>query len=201
MKAFEHDGRVHRVEFNGAALASIKARLAHLGIAPGSFAWEPASKDAGPYPGLAAFGEDDAGIFFGREAEIMAGITKLRVMRKRRAPRLLVIVAASGAGKSSYLRAGLWPRLKRDPDFAPLAIVRPALGIITGPDGLGRRIAPWFEPYGVKKVPGGLSTGLNQQQDTGAGHRDTRHVDRRGDGPRHHVPPSRRARCAPARPR
>ena len=68
----------------------------------------------------------------------MAGITELRQMRKRRAPRLLVIQAASGAGKSSFLRAGLWPRLSRDPDFAPLAILRPALGIMTGPDGLGR---------------------------------------------------------------
>ncbi len=157
MEPFEHDGRVHRVEFNSAALASIKARLSHLGIAPGSFAWEPKSKTSGPYPGLAAFGEEDAGIFFGREAEIMAGLTRLRVMRKRRSPRLLVIVAASGAGKSSYLRAGLWPRLKRDPDFAPLAILRPALGILTGPDGLGRQIAPFFEHLGRTKVPGDIS--------------------------------------------
>ena len=41
MEPFEHDGRVQRVEFNPAALASIKARLAHLGIAPDSFAWTP----------------------------------------------------------------------------------------------------------------------------------------------------------------
>jgi hypothetical protein len=84
----------------------------------------------------------------------MTGMTKLRLMRRRRVPRLLVIVAASGAGKSSYLKAGLWPRLKRDPDFAPLAVLRPALGILTGPDGLGRRIAPWFERHGRTKVPG-----------------------------------------------
>ena len=160
LEPFEHDGRVHRVEFNSPALASIKARLSHLGIAPGSFAWEPKSKTSGPYPGLDAFGEEDAGIFFGREAEIMAGLTKLRVMRKRRSPRLLVIVAASGAGKSSYLRAGLWPRLKRDPDFAPLAILRPALGIMTGPDGLGRQIAPFFEHMGRIKVPGDISARL-----------------------------------------
>jgi TIR domain len=115
----EHDGKLHRVAFHLPALLSIKASLAQRGIAPDSFAWTPRDKDAGPYPGLAAFGEDDAGIFFGREAEIMAGLTKLRQMRKRRSPRLLVIVAASGAGKSSYLRAGLWPRLQRDPDFAP----------------------------------------------------------------------------------
>lgn len=160
MEPIERDGKIHRPEFHLPALQSIKARLAHLGIAPGSFAWTPRSADAGPYPGLAAFGEDDAGIFFGREAEIMAGITRLRVMRKRRAPRLLVIQAASGAGKSSYLRAGLWPRLARDPDFAPLAILRPALGIISGPDGIGRRIAPFFAPFGNTKVPGEISAHL-----------------------------------------
>jgi hypothetical protein len=48
----------------------------------------PDGKNAGPYPGLAAFGEDDAGIFFGREADIVAGLAKLRLMRKRRSPRL-----------------------------------------------------------------------------------------------------------------
>ena len=159
MEPFERDGAVHRVEFHLPALASIAARLAHLGIAPGSFAWAPRPGE-GPYPGLAAFDENDAGIFFGREAEIMAGMTRLRLMRKRRSPRLLVIQAASGAGKSSFLRAGLWPRLKRDPDFAPLAILRPALGIMTGPNGIGRQIAPYFAHYGKTKVPGDISRGL-----------------------------------------
>src|SRR5262249_54909453 len=116
---FEHDGRVHRAEFNLPALPSINPGLAHLPFAPTSFAWS-ATEGAVPSPGLAAFGENDAGIFFGREADIMAGITKLRVLRKRRAPRLLVIQAASGAGKSSFLRAGLWPRLGAIPTLSPL---------------------------------------------------------------------------------
>jgi hypothetical protein len=149
IEPFEYEGKLHRVGFSVAALASIKARLADLGIASGSFAREPCKrpdgKDTGPYPGLAAFGEFDAGIFFGCEADIVAGLAKLRLMRKRRSPRLFVIQAASGAGKSSFLKAGLWPRLKRDPDFAPLCILHPAQGILTGPDGIGHRIAPWFE--------------------------------------------------------
>ena len=161
LEPFEHDGKLQRVAFHMPALNSISARLAHLGIAPGSFAWTP-KEGEGPYPGLAAFGEGDAGIFFGRDAEIMAGLTKLRTLRKRRAPRLLVIVAASGAGKSSFLRAGLWPRLQRDPDFTPLAILRPALGILTGPDGLGRRLAPWFERQGRKKVAGDIHGSVAQ---------------------------------------
>ena len=159
MEPFEHEGQLHRVHFHLPALNAIAARLAHLGIAPGSFKWQP-KEGEGPYPGLAAFGEEDAGIFFGREADIMAGLTKLRLMRKRRAPRLLVTQAASGAGKSSYLRAGLWPRLKRDTDFAPLAILRPALGIISGPDGMGRAIAPWFQRHGKTKVPGDIAMRL-----------------------------------------
>jgi hypothetical protein len=157
MPPFQHEGRTHTVAFNQAALASIKARLVALGIAPGGFAWTPRQPDTGPFPGLAAFDEADAGIFFGRDADIMAGITDLRLMRRQRTPRLLLIVAASGAGKSSYVRAGLWPRLARDSDFAPLAILRPARGILTGSDGLGRRLAQWFERQGRVKLPGDIN--------------------------------------------
>ena len=162
MPAVEYKGQVHEISFSTAALAAIRARLDDLGISPGSFPWTPKDKSQGPYPGLAAFGEDDAGIFFGRDADIAVGLAKLRLMRKRRTSRLLLIQAASGAGKSSYLRAGLWPRLKRDADFAPLAIFRPAQGLLTGPDGIGRRIAPWFERHRRKKVPGDIEAALMQ---------------------------------------
>jgi hypothetical protein len=56
IEPFEYEGKLHRVGFSVAALASIKARLADLGIASGSFAWEPRKRpdgrDTGPYPGL-----------------------------------------------------------------------------------------------------------------------------------------------------
>ncbi len=162
MPAVEYKGQVHEISFSTAALAAIKARLDDLGISPDSFPWEPKVKGKGPYPGLAAFGEEDAGIFFGREADIVAGLAKLKLMRKRRSPRLLVIQAASGAGKSSFLKAGLWPRLKRDADFAPLAILRPAQGVLSGPDGFGARIAPWFERHRKRKAPGDIEAGLQQ---------------------------------------
>jgi formylglycine-generating enzyme required for sulfatase activity len=76
-----------------------------------------------------------------------------------------VIEAASGAGKSSYLRAGLWPRLQRDHDFAPLAILRPAQGILTGPDGLGFQLAPWFSRYGRPKTPGAINAAIGGASD------------------------------------
>jgi formylglycine-generating enzyme required for sulfatase activity len=163
MEPFEHNGQLQSVAFHLPALNSIKTALVRLGIAPGSFAWQPKAADTGPYPGLLAFGEEDAGIFFGRDAEIMAGITELRTMRKRRLPRVLVIQAASGAGKSSFLKAGLWPRLGRDPDFAPLAVLRPALGILDGPNGVGAKLATFFERHGHSKTPANINAEILQK--------------------------------------
>jgi hypothetical protein len=110
----EHTGQRHLVDFNRAALGAIHAKLIDWGIAPDAFAWPPRhNPKAPPYPGLDAFDQHSSGIFFGREAEVMAGIRELRQIRHRGSPRLMVIQAASGAGKSSFLRAGLWPRLGR----------------------------------------------------------------------------------------
>lgn len=60
---------------------------------------------ATPYPGLAPYTEADAEHFFGREAEVEAVWARLR----RR--ELLAIISPSGAGKTSFLRAGLLPAL------------------------------------------------------------------------------------------
>jgi formylglycine-generating enzyme required for sulfatase activity len=154
-------GERQEVRFNEAGLARVKDFLAKRGIAPDRFAWPPPDEpDAEPFPGLSAFAEDDAGIFFGRDADIVRGLDRLRILRRNGSPRLLVIQASSGAGKSSFLRAGLWPRLNRDPDFAPLAILRPAQGILTGPQGLGGKLAallsrPW-QPVSPGEVHGQL---------------------------------------------
>jgi WD40 repeat protein len=79
------------------------------------FPWDP---EAGrpPYPGLLAFQEEDAAIFFGRNEEILEGLETLEQLQRRgrEAPRLLLLLGASGSGKSSLVRAGLIPRLKRD---------------------------------------------------------------------------------------
>ncbi|MFG2996949.1 XRE family transcriptional regulator [Streptomyces sp. NPDC048340] len=68
-----------------------------------------------PYVGLAAFRSEDAGLFFGRERlveDLVATLARHRV---------LAVVGASGAGKSSLLHAGLLPRLR---DGAPHRAVR-----------------------------------------------------------------------------
>lgn len=138
----QYRGTEHVVRFNDAALANVKEYLFKRGITPDHFAWPPLGRpNADPFPGLSAFTEDDAGIFFGRDSDILRGLDKLRLLRRNGRPRLLVIQSASGAGKSSYLRAGLWPRISRDSDFAQIAILRPAQGILTGPEGLGRKLA------------------------------------------------------------
>ena len=60
-----------------------------------------------PYVGLDYFGEEDAGLFFGREAE------RKRIIGNLRASRLTLLYAESGVGKSSLLRAGVSARLRQ----------------------------------------------------------------------------------------
>lgn len=66
-----------------------------------------------PFKGLTYFTENDADKFFGREALTAKLVGKLRANRF-----LPVIVGASGSGKSSVVRAGLVPALKRGEPLA-----------------------------------------------------------------------------------
>jgi len=67
-----------------------------------------------PYRGLEPFDESDAAFFFGRERE-----TRLITASLFAAP-LTIIYGASGAGKSSVLRAGVIPRLRGRRDLLPI---------------------------------------------------------------------------------
>jgi formylglycine-generating enzyme required for sulfatase activity len=157
----EHRSRRYFIDFNRPALEAIHAKLIDGGHAPDSFGWPPKERpNAQPYPGLDAFDEQSAGIFFGREADIMSGIRDLRQMRHRGTPRLMVIQAASGAGKSSFLRAGLWPKLSRTAEFVPLGIARPARGVITGPQGLGKGLEDWFARHRIRRSAGSINAEL-----------------------------------------
>lgn len=71
---------------------------------------EPAP-DLCPYPGLRSFGTSDAAWFHGRDAETTDLLVRLSGQLSAGGP--LVVVGASGTGKSSLLVAGLFPALDR----------------------------------------------------------------------------------------
>jgi WD40 repeat protein/DNA-binding SARP family transcriptional activator len=84
--------------------AFLAAFAAAAGAAPVADAYTPAEN---PYKGLQAFGETDAEDFYGREplvAELVAALGDHR---------LVAVVGPSGIGKSSVVKAGLVPALRR----------------------------------------------------------------------------------------
>ncbi|MGB8963906.1 MAG: helix-turn-helix domain-containing protein, partial [Pseudonocardiaceae bacterium] len=70
---------------------------------------EPTGIEVCPYPGLAAFGPDQARWFFGRDQITTHLISQLDARLAGGGP--IAVVASSGAGKSSLLAAGLIPAL------------------------------------------------------------------------------------------
>ncbi|MGW8249009.1 MAG: nSTAND1 domain-containing NTPase [Anaerolineales bacterium] len=90
-----------------------------------------------PYRGLAAFREQDAPYFFGRENFIQK-VLELTQTRKV----VAVILGSSGSGKSSVVYAGVIPRL-RSQDYWLIAELRPG----THPfHSISGALLPWLEP-------------------------------------------------------
>ncbi|MGH3872371.1 MAG: hypothetical protein ACRDSR_12805 [Pseudonocardiaceae bacterium] len=99
-----------------------------------------------PYPGLAAFGREQAHWFFGREQLTSELITRLD--GRLRTGGLQLVVAPSGAGKSSLLHAGLlaqlgdgalpgsarWPTVVFTPTAQPVQALATQIGTVTGAD-------------------------------------------------------------------
>lgn len=94
-----------------ANLDRLRRQLATIALtAQGGLPWDGQRP---PYPGLAALEEEDAAVYFGREPEIRQVVERLTARRSLGGSALLVVLGASGAGKSSLLRAGVLPRLRR----------------------------------------------------------------------------------------
>ena len=100
------------------------AGLRRSGLDPAdSFDWDPRRC---PYPGLAPFEAADAAVYFGRGDAIRDALDLTNRLARSGNPRLGVLVGASGTGKSSLVRAGVLPRLRKDPArWRTLAPVRP----------------------------------------------------------------------------
>ena len=73
----------------------------------------PLPKSNRPYPGLEPLKEDDAAVFFGRDLDIQRVEAVLTQRRRDNGEGFVVVLGASGCGKSSLVRAGVVPRLKR----------------------------------------------------------------------------------------
>ena len=104
----------------------LRATLARLGFVEDFF---PYVDGRSPYPGLSAFEAADAAVFFGRSGQIKEVLNLLNANRQKGGAHVLTILGASGSGKTSFLRAGLWPRIQRDPNLFYVPIFSPgALG-------------------------------------------------------------------------
>jgi hypothetical protein len=81
------------------------------------FTQHKAKKDftRSPFPYAFQYGSDDAELFRGRDNEIDKVVSRLNAMRHSYDRRPLILHGSSGSGKSSLVRAGLYPKLRRHP--------------------------------------------------------------------------------------
>lgn len=115
-----------------------------------------------PFAGLAAFQEEDAERFFGRNQDIVSIIAQLRIQP------MVTIVGLSGTGKSSLVRAGVIPALKRSGEGWDACVVRPGREPLVALAGLLE------QAYGSTVGMGSSSTGplgstLEHASSTGLG--------------------------------
>lgn len=113
-------------------------------------------EETNPYAGLSAFQERDAARFFGRETMVEHIVSRLVDQP------LLALVGVSGAGKSSLIRAGVIPALRRHGDAWDAFVMRP------GPRPLVA-LVDLLHQHSLQRssYPGDSSPG--QRRETGAG--------------------------------
>jgi formylglycine-generating enzyme required for sulfatase activity len=129
--------------------------LSGVGLDPEAFAIDKTLR-ATPFPGLSSFGDDDAdaALFYGRSREIALTLEELREARAKPDGRPFVILGASGAGKSSLLKAGIIPRLRREsPAWLPLRAFRPGADPLLN---FAEAIAKALDDFGVREAHGDI---------------------------------------------
>jgi len=95
---------------NREAISDIIKRINEISLnTQRGFEWD---NNRSPYPGMVSFEKKDAAIFFGREKETKSIIEKLNAMKNKNNPKSLNIIATSGMGKSSLLKAGVLATLE-----------------------------------------------------------------------------------------
>jgi formylglycine-generating enzyme required for sulfatase activity len=98
--------------------------------------WPPKNEPhASPFPGLACFERKHAPVFFGQDQTLRQAQAKVETLTAS-ASRFLLILGASGCGKSSLLRAGLVPWL---------AGAVPGRWIVLDPFRPGRKPFHWLD--------------------------------------------------------
>ncbi|MGH3924643.1 MAG: hypothetical protein ACRDTT_17580, partial [Pseudonocardiaceae bacterium] len=170
--------QVVRFEAHAAGQARINqaARDLHLHYRDGIHGERRAEPGTGtaecPYPGLAAFGREQSRWFFGREqstAELIA-----RLDGRLRTGGVQMVVAPSGAGKSSLLQSGLlprlgdgalpgssqWPTVVFTPTAQPLAALATQVAALTGADPVSLADQLVADPQRDGAVPRGRIRGV-----------------------------------------
>jgi serine/threonine protein kinase len=147
------------------AATAILTDLAKVSSVRGSGPLDAVEPEA-PYPGLAAFQEADAARFFGR-AQDVTSVTAQLIERP-----MIAIVGPSGVGKSSFVRAGLIPALRRQggrrwavhslrPGRRPLTALLNALGVSTPPPSSSAS-GGWLAPDVLRREPGRFGERLRE---------------------------------------
>ncbi|MFF5253087.1 NACHT and WD repeat domain-containing protein [Streptomyces leeuwenhoekii] len=116
-------------------------------------------RDRIPYPGLDPYAEDEAAVYFGRETQAAELTRRLHAAAPRPGDRFLLLTGASGSGKSSLVRAGVLPRLRRRrwtivPAFSP------------GPNPLGALAASLAVAGGGREPAGAVLRRLRRSPDS-----------------------------------
>ncbi|MEV5377471.1 helix-turn-helix domain-containing protein [Streptomyces nondiastaticus] len=138
-----------------------------------------------PYRGLAAFDAADAGWFFGRDRATAALVRQLTERLDGSGP--TAVVAASGTGKTSLLRAGLVPELRRGVLPVPGSSRWPVVTMHPGEQPVGELLsrladATAADPDHLRRALTGGGAGALARAVHAALNRRPRQAGRRADG-------------------